>query len=293
MLRSMTAYGRHEASVGTKEISVEIKSVNNRFLDTSIRIPRSHSYLEDKVKKELSSKGISRGKLEVNITIVNPEATVISLDSTYAEGYIAALRALRDEFGLADDISVMTVARNQEIFKITRPETDEEAEWADLLSVLSPAIDAFIAMREKEGCHLAEDIKEKIAGLRSYAKKVSDSSDSEIKGYRAKLEARLRQVLDDNRVTADENRILTECAIFADRVAIDEELVRLDSHFNAFLEILEADEPVGRKLDFLLQEMNRETNTIGSKCSDTAIARLVVEMKSELEKIREQIQNIE
>ena len=293
MLRSMTAYGRNEQIIGEKEICVEIKSVNNRFLDTSVRLPRSHSYLEDKIKRELSARGISRGKIEINVSIVNPESTLISVDSQYAKGYIDALRTLRDEFGLADDISVMTVARNQEIFKIKRPEVDEEAEWTDLLGVLSVAIDGFIAMREKEGENLANDIRSKIALLREYAAKVASSSDADIKGYRTKLETRLRQVLADNRVTADENRILTECAIFADRVAIDEELVRLDSHFGAFLEFLDAAEPVGRKMDFLLQEMNRETNTIGSKCSDSDIARTVVEMKSELEKIREQIQNIE
>ena len=293
MLRSMTAYGRHDAVIGEKEISVEIKSVNNRYLDLSVRLPRSHSYLEEKIKKELSSRGITRGKIEINVSITNPQGASIAIDSAYAKEYIDALRSLRDEFGLSDDISVMTVARNQEIFKIKRPDVDEEAEWNDLLSALTPAIDGFIAMREREGQNLAEDIKDKIALLRRLAKTVSDSSAEDIKGYRAKLEARLRQVLADNRVTADENRILTECAIFADKVAVDEELVRLDSHFGAFLEFLNAKEPVGRKMDFLLQEMNRETNTIGSKCSDSDIARTVVEMKSELEKIREQIQNIE
>ena len=293
MLRSMTAYGRHDAVIGEKEISVEIKSVNNRYLDLSVRLPRSHSYLEEKIKKELSSRGISRGKIEINVTIVNPQGASIAIDSAYAKEYIDALRALRDEFGLADDISVMTVARNQEIFKIKRPDVDEEAEWNDLLAALTPAIDGFIAMREREGQNLADDVKDKIALLRKLAKTVADFSAEDIKGYRAKLEARLRQVLDDNRVTADENRILTECAIFADKVAVDEELVRLDSHFGAFLEFINAKEPVGRKMDFLLQEMNRETNTIGSKCSDSDIARTVVEMKSELEKIREQIQNIE
>ena len=293
MLRSMTAYGRNDAVIGEKEISVEIKSVNNRYLDLTVKLPRSHSYLEEKIKKEISARGISRGKLEISISIVNPLGTSIAVDSAYAKEYLDALRALRDEFGLADDISVMTVARNQEIFKIKRPEVDEETEWKDLLSALSPAIDGFISMRENEGQNLAHDIKEKIALLRKYAAIVASSSNEDIKGYRAKLEARLRQVLSDNRVTVDENRILTECAIFADKVAVDEELVRLESHFKAFLEFLEADEPVGRKMDFLLQEMNRETNTIGSKCSDSEIARTVVEMKSELEKIREQIQNIE
>ena len=293
MLKSMTAYGRCEKTVGEKEIGVEIKSVNNRFLDASIRLPRSHSYLEDRIKRELSARGISRGKIDINVSIVNPASSSVSVDTAYAKGYIEALHLLRDEFGLADDISVMTVARNQEVFKIQRPEVDEEAEWNDLLTVLSEAIDGFLAMRENEGANLAEDIKAKIELLRGYAANVTKASEEAIKGYKEKLEARLRQVLSDNRVTADENRILTECAIFADKVAVDEELVRLESHFGAFLEFIESKEAVGRKLDFLLQEMNRETNTIGSKCSDSGIARTVVEMKSELEKIREQIQNIE
>ena len=294
MLKSMTAYGRSSQTVNGKEISIEIKSVNNRFLDTSIRLPRNYSYLEDRVKKEITARGISRGKLEVNINIRQTETkTELALDRALAEGYIEALRNLRDEFGLRDDISVMSVARHPEIFVVKTPEVDEEQEWADLLAVLSPAIDGFIAMREREGENLAKDMLLKIENLRALAAKVAKLSEQDIKGYRARLEARLREVLADNRITADENRILTECAIFADRVAIDEELVRLESHFGAFLDYTKSTEPVGRKIDFLIQEMNRETNTIGSKGSDTEIARLVVEMKSEIEKIREQIQNIE
>lgn len=294
MLRSMTAYGRNSQTINDKEISVEIKSVNNRFLDCSIRLPRNYSYLEDKIKKEITSRGISRGKLEVNINIRQTQTrSELSLDKSFASGYIEALRSLRDEFGLKDDISVMTVAKNPEIFVLKSPEVDEEQEWADLLVVLSAAIDEFISMREREGENLAKDMLSKIELLRSLASKVAKLSDADIKGYRKKLEERLREVLADNRITVDESRILTECAIFADRVAIDEELVRLESHFGALSEYVKANEPVGRKIDFLIQEMNRETNTIGSKGSDTEIARLVVEMKSEIEKVREQIQNIE
>ena len=293
MLKSMTAYGRSSMSIGEKDISVEIKSVNNRFLDCSVRLPRSLSYLEDKIKKELTARGISRGKLEIGVLVNGDSELEITIDRTYAKGYLDALHALRDEFGLSDDISVMTVARNNEVFTTKRPEKDEEREWNDLKAVLSSAIDGFIEMREREGANLAKDILGKISVCRGYTKEISKLSERDIKGYRAKLEERLRQVLADNRVTIDENRILTECAIFADRVAVDEELVRLESHFGAFEGFLNSDEAVGRKLDFLLQEMNRETNTIGSKCSDTEIARLEVEMKSELEKVREQIQNIE
>lgn len=293
MLRSMTAYGRSSLVVGEKEISVEIKSVNNRFLDCSVRLPRSLSYLEDKIKKELTARGISRGKIEINIIASGDSELEVAVDKEFVRGYLAALNTLRDEFGLRDDISVMTVARNNEVFTMKRPERDEDEEWRLLLSPLSSAIDGFIAMRENEGANLAADILGKIATCREFAKRIGEMSEKDIKGYRARLEERLRQVLADNRVTADENRILTECAIFADRVAVDEELVRLESHFGAFTDFLALNEPVGRKLDFLLQEINRETNTIGSKCSDTDIAKLVVEMKSELEKIREQIQNIE
>ena len=293
MLKSMTAYGRCNRTVGEKEITVEIKSVNNRFLDCSVRLPRSLSYLEDKIKKELTARGVSRGKIEINITVSGAQELEISVDKDFVANYLRALHSLRDEFGLSDDISVMTVARNSDVFTMKRPEKDEEREWQELLPVLSSAIDDFTAMRDNEGSNLAKDILGKLDVCRGYAKKILLLSEKDIKGYRAKLEERLRQVLADNRVTVDENRILTECAIFADRVAVDEELVRLESHFGAFTDFISATEPVGRKMDFLLQEMNRETNTIGSKCSATDIAKLVVEMKSELEKIREQIQNIE
>ena len=293
MLKSMTAYGRCSRIEGDKEISVEIKSVNNRYLDCSVRLPRSLSYLEDRIKKEVSSRGISRGKIEINIAVVGDSELTIAVDKEFVRGYLEALYSLRDEFGLRDDISVMSVARNNEVFTMMRPEKDEEKEWNDLSAVLGGAIDEFIKMRENEGANLSQDILGKIDVCRGYAKKIGEMSEKDIKGYRSKLEERLRQVLSDNRVTVDENRILTECAIFADRVAVDEELVRLESHFGAFTDFLASEEAVGRKLDFLLQEMNRETNTIGSKCSDNEIARLVVEMKSELEKIREQIQNVE
>ena len=293
MLKSMTAYGRSSYTNGEKEITVEIKSVNNRFLDCSVRLPRSLSYLEDKIKKEISARGISRGKLEVNVTVSGDSELTVALDKEFVHAYLDALYSLRDEFGLADDISVMTVARNNEVFTMKRPEKDEEKEWNDLSAALGGAIDEFIKMRENEGKNLANDILGKLDVCRGYAKKIGEMSEKDIKGYRTRLEERLRQVLSDNRVTVDENRILTECAIFADRVAVDEELVRLESHFGAFSEFIKAEEPVGRKLDFLLQEMNRETNTVGSKCADNEITRIVVELKSELEKIREQIQNVE
>lgn len=295
MIRSMTAFGRCKATVGGKEITAEIKSVNNRYFDCSVRISRAYGYLEEKIKPYLTSRGISRGKVDVSITVetVSSDSVSVSVDEGYARGYIEALRELRDRFGLADDISVMTVARNSDVFTIRAPEADAERDWQDVLSVLSVAVDGFLAGREREGANLISDIRQKFARIRELVEEIGRRSAADVSGYRQKLEERLRAVLSDNGVQADESRILTECAIFADRVAVDEELVRLASHLDAFEEIAASDEPVGRKFDFLLQEMNREINTTGSKCSDAAIARLVVEVKNELEKIREQVQNIE
>ena len=295
MIRSMTAFGRCKATVGGKEITAEIKSVNNRYFDCSVRISRAYGYLEEKIKPYLTSRGISRGKVDVSITVetVSSDSVSVSVDEGYARGYIEALRQLRDRFGLADDISVMTVARNSDVFTVRAPEADAERDWQDVLSVLSVAVDGFLAGREREGANLISDIRQKFARIRELVEEIGRRSAADISGYCQKLEERLRAVLSDNGVQADEARILTECAIFADRVAVDEELVRLASHLDAFEEIAASDEPVGRKFDFLLQEMNREINTTGSKCSDAAIARLVVEVKNELEKIREQVQNIE
>lgn len=295
MLKSMTAFGRCKRTVGGKDITAEIRSVNNRYFDCNTRLPRAYSYLEEKIKPYLQARGISRGKVDVNISVevLETEGIDIALDSAYAKGYIDALRRLRDEFGLADDISVMSVARNTEIFSIHKPEADVEAEWQNILSVLSVATDSFLEGRAAEGANIEKDLRGKVENIQKITEKIEALSEQNIKSYRIKLQERLTQILSDNKITADENRILTECAIFADRVAIDEELVRLRSHFGAFDSILKMNEPTGRKLDFLIQEMNREINTIGSKSSDSEIAHLVVDVKTELEKIREQIQNIE
>ena len=295
MMKSMTAFGRSKQTVGGKDITAEIRSVNNRYFDCNTRLPRAYSYLEEKIKPYLQSRGISRGKVDVSISIevVETEDVEVALDTAYAKGYIHALRCLKDEFGLVDDISVMSVARNPEIFNVRKPEEDMESDWADVRCVLSVAVDAFLAGRAAEGANIEKDLRNKINSICKITEKIESLSEKNIKGYHEKLRERLTQILADNKITADENRILTECAIFADRVAIDEELVRLHSHFSAFDNILTLDEPTGRKLDFLIQEMNREINTIGSKCSDSEIAHLVVDVKTELEKIREQIQNIE
>ena len=295
MFKSMTAFGRERADVGGKDITVEIKSVNNRYFDCSVKLPHVYAPLEQRVKQRLSEKGISRGKVDVGIFVDFSEATdtEILVNREYAARYIAALRRLKEEFGLPGEISVMEVARDREVFSIKKPEGDIEAEWGELCPVLDVAIDRFISAREEEGERIEVDLKAKIERIREIVEKIEELSGEDIGGYRARLEEKLRAVLADNNITMDESRILTECAIYADRAAIDEEIVRLKSHFSAFYGYTEKDEPVGRSLDFLIQEMNRETNTIGSKCANSSIAHLVVEIKTELEKVREQIQNIE
>ena len=295
MIRSMTAFGRARGSVGGKDITVEIKSVNNRFFDCSVKLPRAFSFLEEKIKPYLQAQGITRGKVDVFITvdlIDSPDVTV-SVDEGYAAAYISALRTLGEKFGLKDDISVMTVAQNRDVFVIAKPEDDMEKDWADVRVVLEEAVEKFIAGRTREGGNIQSDITAKINAIRERVNEIEKLSESDTSTYRQKLEARLREMLSDNRIVFDENRILTECAVFADKIAIDEELVRLRSHFDGFEDILRSEEPVGRRLDFLVQEINRETNTIGSKCQNSSIAKLVVDVKCEIEKIREQIQNVE
>lgn len=295
MIKSMTAFGRARKTVGGKDITVEIKSVNNRFFDCSTKLPRAFSYLEEKIKPYLQQNSVSRGKVDVyiGIDIINSPIPDITVDDGYASAYIKALNVLADKYSLKNDISVMSVAQNRDIFVIKKSEEDTEKEWNDLRQVLDEALEKFIIARQREGANIELDIKSKVKNISSLVKKIETLSLSDTQSYREKLESRLRDMLSDNKLIFDEARILTECAIFADKIAIDEEIVRLNSHFSAFSDIIASNEPAGRKLDFLLQEMNRETNTIGSKCQNASIARLVVDIKCELEKIREQIQNIE
>ena len=291
----MTAFGRAKVEGTDKDITVEIKSVNSRFFDCSVKMPRSLSFLEERVKAYLQKNAVSRAKLDVYVTVDNHENSVgtVSYDRGYAESYVAALRAMRDELGLKDDITVMAVARNTEIFRTARPDLDAEEEWERLSAVLALAVKDYDEMRTREGERIERDIMAKVESVRAFTDEIEQISHEDTVGYRDKLETRLRAILADDAVTVDENRLLTECAIWADKIAIDEELVRLRSHFNAFYEIAGGKEPSGRKLDFLMQEMNRETNTIGSKANNARIARIVVNVKGELEKIREQVQNIE
>ena len=295
MFKSMTAFGRERADVGGKDITVEIKSVNNRYFDCTVKLPHIYAPLEQKIKQRLSERGISRGKVDVGIFVDFAEATdtEILVNREYAQRYIGALRKLKEEFGLAGEITVMEVARDREVFSIKKPEGDMEAEFIDICSVLDVAIDRFLEARRSEGERIERDLAAKIEGIRARVEKIEVESGDDIGGYKLRLEEKLRAALADNNITIDENRILTECAIYADRAATDEEIGRLKSHFDAFYGYVEKDEPVGRSLDFLIQEMNREINTIGSKCGNSDIAHLVVECKTEMEKVREQIQNIE
>ena len=282
MIRSMTGYGRDQQLLHGRSITVEIRSVNHRYFEFSCRAPRGCAFLEDRLKRALQS-AISRGKVEVALTLQTVESrnTSVAVDHALAGQYITALRALGEEYALPDDLTL----------SLCRGEEDEEELAADVLSVLQKALEQFVAMRETEGERLKADVLSRLLTMEEHLSFVEERSPQTVAEYRARLTAKLTELL--NGAVPDENRILTEVGIIADRLAVDEETVRLRSHFAQLRKILESTEPVGRKLDFLVQEMNRETNTIGSKCSDTAIAGHVVEMKSELEKIREQIQNIE
>ncbi len=295
MIRSMTGFGRCRETVEGLDITVEIKSVNSRFLDCTAKISRAYGYLEERIKPYLMSRGVTRGKVDVwiSVEVMDSGSVQITADEGYLKGYLEALYTLRDKYDLRDDISVMTVARNHDIFQIKKPEEDIEHDWERVLTVLAKATDTFLSVREREGERLAEDLRSKMQNIKGAVDRIEKLSESDIASYRERLAERIREALNDNQITPDETRLLTECAIHADKVAVDEEMVRLRTHFGAFEEILSSGEPVGRKLDFLMQEMNREINTTGSKCSDAQIAHLVVDVKCELEKIREQIQNLE
>ena len=292
MIKSMTGYGRAVETVNGREFTVELRSVNNRYLDCTVKIPRSVSFAEEAVKQAVKQ-SVSRGKVDVFITIKseNSDDTKITLNAAVLEGYLSAMRQMVAEHGVRDDISVSTVSRLPEVFSVEKPEVDEEQLKADLMGVVAKALAGYDAMRITEGKALDADLRSRGNTILEFVAQVEAGNAQTVIDYRTRLENKLKEVLANTAI--DESRILTEAAIFADKVAVDEETVRLRSHLEQMNAMLTSGGAVGRKLDFLLQEMNREANTIGSKCTDVRLARIVVDIKAELEKIREQTQNIE
>ncbi len=292
MIKSMTGYGRAVETVNGREFTVELRSVNNRYLDCSVRMPRLVSFAEDAVKQAVKA-SITRGKVDVFISVRSEagDETKVTLNAPVLEGYLAAMRRMVTDFGVQDDISVSTVARLPEVFLVEKPQVDEEALHADLMQVVNQALAGFDTMRRTEGAAMDADLRSRGETILALVAQVEQGNAQTVADYRTRLENKLKEVLENTAI--DESRILTEAAIFADKVAVDEETVRLRSHLKQMQTMLDAGGAMGRKLDFLLQEMNREANTIGSKCTDVRLARIVVDIKAELEKIREQTQNIE
>ena len=295
MVKSMTGYGRARRTVNGRDITVEVRRANNRYLDCSVKMPRAYIFAEDAVKA-LVQKNVSRGKVDVFVTVdsLGAEETVVAVNEPLAKSYIAALKKLYDLGGgswVRSSCYATDLARLPDVLTITKAEEDLDSLSADLCAVLEEALSAHGAMRETEGRRLAEDILSRLGTIEALTARVEERSPQTVAEYREKLLVRMNEVLQS--ASIDESRILTEAAIFADKVAVDEETVRLRSHLSQLRGMLAGGEPVGRKLDFLIQEVNRESNTIGSKCSDVQIAQVVVELKAEVEKIREQVQNIE
>lgn len=292
MIKSMTGYGAAEEILNGRNIRVEIKSVNHRYFEYSARVPRSCGFLEEKLKSLLSGV-ISRGKVDVGVTIQTVEGTneEITINKEIVRSYVEALRGVKDEFSLKDDLSLSTIAKFPDAFTVVKVQTDEDVLWADVETVAKKAAVAFVEMRETEGKKMKADVLSRAAYIENKVGIIEARSPETVKLYRERLYNKMLEVLDAKQI--DETRIIQEAAIYSDKVAVDEETVRLRSHIAQLREILELNEPIGRKLDFLIQEVNREINTTGSKCSDVEIAGIVVDVKSEIEKIREQIQNIE
>ena len=298
MIKSMTGYGSAKRSFGTAgaagaiDITVELRSVNNRYLDTNIKLPRVYAAMEDTLKSAVT-RSISRGKVDVYVTIDTSKAenVTIRVNKPVADAYMAVLKSLAEEYSLVSNISAIDLTRFPEVLQLEKSETDMDALTADVASVLEEALSDFDNMRRREGDNLSADIARRLDEILRLTQRAEELSPKSVSDYRAKLEAKMAEVLKNKDI--DETRIVMEAAIFADRVAINEETVRLRSHIAQLRSMLEAGEPVGRKLDFLIQELNREANTIGSKGNDAEMARVVVDLKAEIEKIREQVQNIE
>lgn len=292
MVKSMTGFGREHVVANGREIIVEIRSVNHRYYEFTARTPRSYGYLDDKLKTFLKN-GISRGKVEASVTIYNQEGTdaEIELNESVANGYLLALRGSAEKLGLEDDLTLSSIMRLPDVFTVVKKTDDEEVIWNEVKAVAQTALDRFVEMRTVEGRKMYDDVSSRLDFIEETVGKIEAQSPNVSKSYSDRLYAKIKEVLEDKNV--DEQRVLTEVAIFSEKVAIDEETVRLRSHIAQFRDLIMSDEPVGRKLDFLVQELNREVNTIGSKAQDLSITKMVVDLKSEIEKIREQIQNIE
>ncbi len=292
MIMSMTGYGRAEKAFDKYDISVELRSVNHRYFEFSIRAPRQYAFLEDKLKKLCQSR-ISRGKVDMFLSIVShdTDGVEVAVNHPLAKGYIDALSEIADTYGIPNGVSAETLGRFSDIFVVNRVAVDEEELWSNVSDVAGTAIDAFLEMRRREGEKLREDVLEHANNILGLVAEIEAESPNTVAAYRERLEEKMRELLGNAQV--DEQRLLTETAIFADKIAVDEETVRLRSHFKQLNEMLSSGNAVGRNIDFLIQEMNREANTIGSKSQNVKIAHTVVSIKSEIEKIREQIQNIE
>ena len=292
MVKSMTGYGRKKAENDQREVTVEIKSVNHRYLDLNIKVPRIYSFLEEAVKSAVSSR-VSRGKVDVFVSVFTKDGKDVKVTPNLEliREYVEALRQVRDTFGLADDISTMGVAQMPDALSIDKEEPDNEAVQQQVLEVVGQALEEYDAMRRAEGARLCQDIVQRAGRIGQLVDHVEERSPQTVEEYRKRISARMQELLGDTEIA--EQRILAEAALFADKVSVTEEIVRLRSHLAQLNTMLSADTAVGRKLDFLVQEMNREANTIGSKANDYELAQTVVEIKAEIEKIREQIQNIE
>ena len=292
MIRSMTGYGRAVQTIDGREITVELRSVNNRYLDCTVKLPRMFSFAEDSVKNRVKA-AVSRGKVDVYIGVnaVQTADVQVAVNRPVLESYLAALRQIETEYGVRDDVTVMSLARLPDVFSVEKTEEDEQKLTQDILSVAEEAISRYNAMRETEGAALEADLRGRAATILERVTLVEQRSPATVAEYRERLRQKMQEVLQNTAI--DEGRILQEAAIYADRIAVDEETVRLRSHLAQLGDMLTKGGAIGRKLDFLLQELNRETNTIGSKCNDLELSNIVVDMKAELEKIREQTQNIE
>ena len=288
----MTGYGRARETRGNRDITVELRSVNNRYLDCTVKMPRAYIFAEDAVKARVQ-KAISRGKVDVFVSIdaTSADEAVVAVNESLAKGYYDALQKINSLLSLTGEVSAATVAKFPDVLTVTKAEEDLESIGADICAVLDEALKNYNAMRATEGEKLAADIGGRLDTIEALTGKVEQRSPETVREYREKLTARMQEVLQST--TIDEARILTEAAIYADKIAVDEETVRLRSHVAQLRDMLKSNDPMGRKMDFLIQEVNRESNTIGSKCNDLDIARDVVALKAEVEKIREQVQNIE